>query len=386
MSVEKITELNGVAFGQTLQRLPKEPQIDHEPCGSLRKRLKTRLASEISPLPTEWLWRPWLPKGELVGISGKPGTRKSTITRWVALQVAKGLPFPGDAHDLGHVPNRVLYAGVEDSLPKTVIPQWRNWEATNADLDRIKVVEEPFELDDNGVAMLQHEIKEWGPAIVVIDPIVVFMGDQVDMNRQNQVRGILHPLLALAQEFNITVIFVAHAKKGGGPAIDAVMGSMDFVATVRSSVMIFLDGETSIMAHAKINIDKKGRSLRFRLNDEGQFQWLGEDDRTADDLQAKPHTSETHAKRKHARDFLLKTLDRGEVLADTLKEEANKQGISWKLLGKVRKEDMKAYTRQLYKAEKLERGLDPLLPAWVWGHRKTPDDPGAAIADASYSG
>jgi predicted ATP-dependent serine protease len=106
----------------------------------------------------------------------------------------------------------------EDSLTKTVVPQLLKWGATKNDLRRLYLLEEDFTLDAEGVAMVERAIEELKPDMVFLDPIVSFIGSDVDMNSQNQVRNVLRPLAGLAKRHNVPIVTVAHARKSGGRA------------------------------------------------------------------------------------------------------------------------------------------------------------------------
>jgi hypothetical protein len=127
-----------------------------------QRRIKTVSAADIEPEDVEWLWEPYIPKGELTMIGGDPGARKSTLTRFLALAKAKGLWLPeNQALSTG----RVLLLSVEDSPSKTSVPQWIKWGATLEDRGRISIAEEAFTLDNAGVALLKAEISEWNPTL-----------------------------------------------------------------------------------------------------------------------------------------------------------------------------------------------------------------------------
>ena len=170
------------------------------------------------PEKAEWDWYPYSPRGELTIIGGDPGARKSTLTRYIALATLKGLPLPNDPPGMRRQPGRVLMLSTEDSLTKTVVPQLLKWGATKNDLRRLYLLEEDFTLDAEGVAMVERAIEELKPDMVFLDPIVSFIGSDVDMNSQNQVRNVLRPLAGLAKRHNVPIVTVAHARKSGGRA------------------------------------------------------------------------------------------------------------------------------------------------------------------------
>jgi len=340
------------------------------------RRLKIISAAEIEPEAVSWFWKPYIPEGELTMIGGDPGARKSTLTRFLALAQAKGLPLPENQK---LAPNRVLLLSVEDSPTKTSLPQWIAWGATMGDRERINIAPDPFTMDSEGMAMLEREVRLWKPKLVVIDPIVSFLGDQTDMNRQNQVRGILGPLAKMAQELNIAIVIVAHARKSGArKAMHALMGSVDFSAAVRSVLLVSLDpddDDVSIVSHGKANLAKRGPSLRFSLDEANNFHWLGEDDRTADELTGAPKVAKERREKVQAMDLLRELLSNGPQLANVIKEHAGANEISARTLDRA-KDALGIVSRQLKGAEeKAAFGIEPRVTAWIWEFPGGPSSP-----------
>jgi hypothetical protein len=332
-----------------------------------QRRIKTVSAADIEPEDVEWFWEPYIPKGELTMIGRDPGARKSTLTRFLALAKAKGVSLPGSQP---HSPGRVLLLSVEDSPSKTSVPQWIKWGATLEDRGRISIAEEAFTLDKDGIALLGREISGQKPDLVVIDPIVSFIGSDTDMNRQNDVRAILGPLAKLAQQCNVPILIVAHARKtGSGKALHTLMGSVDFSAAVRSVLHVTLDpddDDVSILSHGKSNLARRGASLRFRVDDQGAFQWLGEDDRTADELTGAPRIPVQRRERERAEDLLTDLLASGPQLQTVIQEHAKANGISERTLERAKK-SLGITSRQLKgTAEKSAFCVEPGTTAWVW--------------------
>jgi AAA domain len=208
------------------------------------------------------------------------------------------------------------------------------------------------------------------PDLVVIDPIVSFIGSDTDMNRQNDVRAILGPLAKLAQQCNVPILIVAHARKSGsGKAMHTLMGSVDFSAAVRSVLHVTLDpddDDVSIVSHGKSNLARRGASLRFRVDDEGAFQWLGEDDRTADELTGAPRILTQRRERERAEDLLRDLLASGPQLQTVIQEHAKANGISDRTLQRAKK-SLDITSRQLKgPAEKAAFCVEPGTTAWVW--------------------
>jgi hypothetical protein len=264
----------------------------------------------------------------------------------------------------------VLLLSTEDSPSKTSVAQWMAWGATPEDRARIFIADEPFTLDHQGVEMLENEIAQLRPNLIVIDPIVALIGADTDMNKQNAVRGILGPLAKLAQRSDVPIVIVAHARKSGAKkALHSLMGSVDFSAAVRSVLHVGLDPDdkgTSIVAHSKSNLAELGPSLRFRIDREDGFQWLGEDDRTADELTGAPRAAKQRRERERAEDLLRDLLGNGPQLQTVINAQAEANGISGRTLARA-KEALGISSRQLKGPdEKAAFGVEPRNTAWIW--------------------
>src|SRR5437879_4848618 len=80
----------------------------------------TEMFFAIEPEPITWLWRGYLPLGEVTVIDGHPGAGKSTLTIDVAARVSTGRAWPDGS------PNQdgaVLLISAEDSPSKVIRPR-----------------------------------------------------------------------------------------------------------------------------------------------------------------------------------------------------------------------------------------------------------------------
>ncbi len=140
------------------------------------------------------------------------------------------------------------------------------------------------------------------PALVILDPIQLYLGPKVDMNRSNEVRPLLTELAQLGNEFACAMVLVAHPPKGEqSKAIYRVAGSFDFSGTVRSLLIIDRDPDNpqtqSVMVHSKNNGGPKGMTQVFR-HTEGQFQWVGTSILTDYDLEGPPRGPSASSRNK----------------------------------------------------------------------------------------
>jgi putative DNA primase/helicase len=274
--------------GETFQRIFSDAWNDFKQSniGEIFKNL-----SEVETMETEFTVENFIPRATLTMFDGHPGQGKSLVTTHLAAALTRGRKFA----DQYIVPKgRVLFMAPEDDADRVLRPRL---EAQGADIDKIRFMQHPQSLDEHGRALLRNELIAHPVETVFIDPITPFVGGDTDTYRANEVRSFMQPLALLAREFNISIVLVRHLKKGGADsAIEAGQGSMDFIATVRSGMMIFqhpTEEGVKILAHTKANWSALAPSLMFKIvspKSKGMptIEWLGEYDKTADELMSAP--------------------------------------------------------------------------------------------------
>lgn len=222
----------------------------------------------------DWFWYPYIPRGKLTILGGDPGQGKSFITQAIASIVSRGDALPGDA-DTDGVPKVTLFFSAEDDPGDTMKPRL---EHMHADQTKIAVYTGSFIFDSDGLKTFHKIIQAVHPDLIVIDPIVAYLGSKMDMNKSNEVRPIMKALAEAAKLYNAAIVVVRHMRKQAagaksGPAIYAGMGSIDFTAAVRSELQVTeaANGQ-KYMNHIKANAGPKGKSIRYSISD-GHFEW-----------------------------------------------------------------------------------------------------------------
>lgn len=224
-----------------------------------------------------WLWYPYVPVGRLTILGGDPGQGKSFITTAIAASLSKGEALPGE--DVDREPENTLMLSAEDDPGDTIKPRLIN---LHADQRRIFVNTDYIVLDEVGVDGIRKMALETNAKLVIIDPLVAYLGDRMDMNRANEVRPIMKRLADMARQLQIAVIVVRHNRKvsaGGkeGKAIYSGQGSIDFTAAVRSELQVEqAKNGMQYLNHIKANSGKKGKSIRYMIEDTSHgavFRW-----------------------------------------------------------------------------------------------------------------
>lgn len=315
------------------KRGPKAPSTT-----SKAKKLAYHRLSDIEPEEVRWLWYPYVPAGKLTLLEGDPGMGKSFITCSMAADISRGRQLPGQKAPMP--PQRVLMLSAEDGLGDTVRPRI---EAMGGDMDNIFVSDDYFILDKKGIREMEDLMNTVAATVVFMDPIVAYLGGKVDMHKANEVREVMTYLNEMAKHTGSAIIAVRHlrkaspnAKGGVGKAIYSGIGSIDFVAAVRSVVQVGeTKGGTKFMFHAKHNLSPKGDSIAYSVQD-GKFQWDG----TLSAAEVADHeqrTSTTPRMKEKTEQFLFDVLKDGPVLALDLIEQATKAKIPERTLNRWKK-------------------------------------------------
>lgn len=286
-----------------------------------------RVMQDVEPEEVNWVWYPYLPAGKLIMLEGDPGLGKSWISCDISSRVSTGAPFPGQTQS--RPPGRALILSAEDGLGETIRPRL---EKLGANMHNVFASDEHFTLDDRGISALEYTMSKVEATIVFLDPIVGYMGTQIDMHRANEVRGLMAKLHQIAKRTGSAVIAVRHLRKGGGgKAIYNGIGSIDFTAAARSALQVGMTkGGKTYMAHIKHNLSPEGPTLAYEIED-NVFKWKGELEFIPEE---KPKTS-TKA-RAGLEQFLFDLLKDGPQPASRVLELAHAHGWSTGTVQKIK--------------------------------------------------
>lgn len=177
----------------------------------------------------------------------------------------RGWPFPDCENP--DPPQSCLFISTEDDAAEIR----RRLEAAGADLDRVGIARlshaAGFTLSDLGG--LIRMLDEVGPdcRAVFLDPISSHLG-RVDGNSQGELRGVLSPLIAMAEARDLAIIGVTHLNKSEGrSAANRVAGSTAWVNAARSVLLFEQDPQDrarTVLLPAKSNLARRVTGLSFR--------------------------------------------------------------------------------------------------------------------------
>lgn len=234
---------------------------------------KTHLmpASAVPLRRVRWLWdtTPFgqpptshgrIPLNTLTIAAGPPGVGKSQWLVWLTAAITRG-ELPGE---LAGEPRGVIYAAAEDSWSYTIAPRLI---AAGADLDYVYRVDVIDDHDPHARLTLPVDTRDIGSiceaqgiALFAADPLMSLITDKIDDYRQREVRAALEPLIGAADQYQFTILGLAHfTKNGGNDPLTRLSGSGAFGQLIRAMIAFARDedGDGSyVMSLEKNNLGR----------------------------------------------------------------------------------------------------------------------------------
>jgi len=298
--------------------------------------------AEVEPEEVSWLWFPYIPKGKLTLLEGDPGIGKSWLALAIATGVSLGKDLPGaEAVESGNV----LLASAEDGLGDTIRPRL---DMMGADITKIHAIKGALDFGNGGLITLERYIEQVHPALVIIDPLVAYIGARVDIHRANETRAVMAKLADIAGTHEAAILAIRHLTKGGTlNPIYRGLGSIDFAAACRSVLMAGCDPEDNNkrgIVHIKSNLAPKGTAIGYELRGDGFF-WTGESDLTWQKILSAEDSSESKSALEEAIEFLRDELAQGAVEAKQVLSDSRNLGIAERTLNRA-KSELRIITRR----------------------------------------
>lgn len=280
-----------------------------------------RTLADVTPERVRWLWPGRFPLGKLVVLDGDPSTGKSTLTLDLAARVSTGDDWPDGAASTGA--GDVLLLSAEDGLADTIAPRLH---AARANLARVHALAAVPLSDDEGntrmvppslprdIGAIERVIVRHRVQLVVIDVLMAYLNGRVDSHRDQDVRGVLHQLAAMAERTGCTVLMVRHLNKAGaGSALYRGGGSIGIIGAARAAYLVARDPDDEtrrVVAVTKSNLAAEPPSLAYRLVDDpehgcARIDWETEPvDHTAQSLLRGPVDEDEKTERDEAAEFI----------------------------------------------------------------------------------
>jgi DNA polymerase I-like protein with 3'-5' exonuclease and polymerase domains len=315
------------------------------------------LLAEVQAETVEWLWERRIPLGKITVLDGDPDNGKSVLTTDLAARVTVGKAMP---YGFGKIfPQAgVVILSAEDGVGDTIRPRF---DAAGGDPNKVIILgnEDPFGIPED-LPKLERAIKRVGAKLVIVDPIMAFLGENINSNSDKDVRSALKPLKQLAERTGAAVVIVRHLNKTPG---DNVLyrggGSIGIIGAARSGLIVGPhphDEELRVLASQKHNLSMLPESLSYQITsapnnpDAAVIVYKGVVDMNARDLLKPPVEEQERSAMDEAKDFLRQALAAGERPASEVKAEAEAVGVAWGTL----------------KRAKVALGVEPNKRGTVW--------------------
>jgi hypothetical protein len=216
-------------------------------------------------------------------------------------------------------------------------------------LARIGIVQGLTEVDGDGKTIhgidLLHDIDAVREAVkqvancklVIVDTISDYLGSKVDTHKNRDVRAVMNPMAALANECRVANLLISHLRKGEGQAIHSAMGSIGFVGQARVAWAITrcqTNPKRRLMTCIKNNLADDTSGLGFAIESYGTDNgpvicWETEPVRmSADEAMAQQQRrGRKPVEREGAADWLAQQLADGPKLAGDILDDAEAEGF-----------------------------------------------------------
>lgn len=310
--------------------------------------------SDVEPERVDWLWQHRLPLGKIVVFDGDPSVGKSTTAVDCAARVSTGRDWPDGATN--RVAN-VLLLSAEDGLADTIRPRL---DAASGDPTRVYALTEVRYHDEAGdlkarpvtladVDAIEAVVKKIQAKLVVVDVLMAFLPGKVDAHRDQDVRGVLSQVAAMAERTGSCVLLLRHLNKAtGGSALYRGGGSIGIIGAARVGMLAAQDPEDEsrrVLAVSKSNLAAIPSALGYRLVDSpehgcARIDWLGVTTHSAQELLSiAADSDEDRSDRNEAVDWLSRWLvdQGGEAIASDVFKAAARDGLAKHTVQRARK-------------------------------------------------
>ncbi|MCU0704718.1 MAG: AAA family ATPase [Fimbriiglobus sp.] len=299
--------------------------------------------SQVRVGQVEWLWKPFIARGNITLLDGDPGVGKSLITIGLAARLSRGGVLP-DGRPVGP-PRTVLLLNAEDGAAEITRPRAI---AADADLDRLYIVgadkdEDPIIFPDY-LPDLEAHVHATKADLVVIDPFLAYLPPKVSAGIDQCVRTALTPLAALAERTGCAVLLIRHLRKTAtGNALRRGQGSMAIIGAARTGLLAGrhpADSSLGVLGMTKTNLAGEVKSFAYRIvsgaNDLPVVEWVGPVDVPADAIGGLPPSR--MPARDRAGGWLREQLANGPRRTTDLFTTASEAHIPERTLYRARKE------------------------------------------------
>lgn len=233
------------------------------------RRFNFRKLASIKREQLDFIWYPYLVRGEVTIVEGDPGLGKSYLTQMIAAHVSTGQELPSTRKMKGKpTKGKVVYFDMENAAGTVTKPRL---EDNGFDgLKKLYIMDQFFTIDDDdAMEEIYEHLAEIKPVLCVFDTLNAYIG-KADTHKASESTQAIQRFLDIARKFNCAVVVLRHLTKGSGSAMYRGQGSIAFSGTARVVMSVGVDPadtETRAVAITKINFAKAPPALTFRIEE-----------------------------------------------------------------------------------------------------------------------
>lgn len=295
----------------------------------------------------EWLIPGYMPKNEICILAGDGGAGKTSIWCAVAAAVSSGSksfleqfetmnPFTGAYRE----PGKVLFFSSEDSAEYTLKGRLRRAGAVMENILFLDIRDDHFPDIKFDSPALEGLIAANAPTLVIFDPIQSFTPPKVQMERRNDMRACMNPMIGWGKEYGVTFLIIVHTNKQTGAWGRKRIADSADIWDIARSVMIAGEagGGLRYLSQEKCNVGPLSPTILFRL-DSGGIVFDSFTDKRDREFMLESQAAKYQAPaREDAKEFILDYLKDGEKETAELDGMMKAQGISGKTLERAKAE------------------------------------------------
>lgn len=255
--------------------------------------LNIECIEDVEERETQWLIPSYIPRGVITLLASDGGLGKSSTGLNLAAAVSSGhkslfhealdIPF-----DTTSEPGRVFLFSGEDSAEYVMRRKLRMAGANLGNILYADVKSADFARIKFDSPILARTIRQYQPKLVIFDPLQSFTGRQINLSARNEVRAMLQPLAAVAEETSAAVVIVMHTNKMRTVAgRSRIADSSDLWDLARA---VFICGRASAeddnlyyLSVEKQNGAPRGKTILYSIDD-GLVRFEGTDTRHDEDF------------------------------------------------------------------------------------------------------
>lgn len=338
--------------------------------------IKFESMDEVKEEKLDFIWKPYLARGEVSILEGDPGLGKSYLAQMVAGSIATGRRIPSPYKGTARIEGPIVYFDMENSAGTVTKPRLVQNGFTDFE-GRYSVVQQPFSVDDDEALDLIYEnLEAIKPALVVFDTLNTYIG-RADTHKASEVAQAFGIFMQIAKDFNCAVLVLRHLTKGSGPAIYRGQGSVSFGGLARVVMVVGVDPEdtdTRVMAIVKMNFAKPPQAMSFRIEERkggrSEFVWGGPMNLSAQEILDASAQARQEGKQgqgiQDAMEFLESTIMDSPLEVDKLMRMAEKRSIQRRMVERAAE---KMSVRKIIKGKKSNR-----IEKWVLDKKDAEDE------------